>query len=169
MVSVDDEMSPLQIHSPFDEGMHDGQGLFLVGSIVSFVGVHLARGECDRLGSLALVLHEDISYSKVRGIGGDSERKFWVRDAEDRSFGHAFLQVFEGFGGLRCPKEGGILVGEVSEGCGNLGISFDESLVVVAEAEEGLHLLDVGRSGPLLDSFDFLGISGDTLGGDDMT
>jgi hypothetical protein len=136
MVSVDDEMSPLQIHSPFDEGMHDGEGLFLMGSIVSFMGVHLAGGECNRLGSLAFVLHEDCSYSKVRCIGGDSEGEFWVRNAEDGGFSHASFQVFKGFCGLRCPEEGGVLVGEVGEWCSNLGISLDESSIVVAEAEE---------------------------------
>ena len=100
MVSVDDEMSTLQIHSPFDEGMHDGESFFFMDSVVSFVGVHLARGECDRLRTLAFVLHEDSSYGKVGGISGDSEREFGVRDAEDRGVSHASFQVFKGFSGL---------------------------------------------------------------------
>ena len=57
MISEHYEVPPLQIHLPFAESMHDGEGLFLMGSIVSFMRVHLAGGEGNRLGTLALVLH----------------------------------------------------------------------------------------------------------------
>jgi hypothetical protein len=53
--------------------MHDGEGFFLMGSIISFMRVHLVGGECDRLRSLALILHEDSSYCKVRSISGYCE------------------------------------------------------------------------------------------------
>src|SRR5215217_149634 len=100
--------------------MHDGEGFFLMGSIILFMRVHLSGGECDRLRSLALILHKDSSYCKVRSIGGYSERQVRVRDAEDWGANHSFLEVFEGFHCLRSPDEGDIFVCEVSHGCCNL-------------------------------------------------
>src|SRR3954469_147998 len=108
MICVDNEVSPLQIHTPFAEGMHDGEGFFLMGSVVEFMDIHLAGGESDRLGSLALVLHKNSTNSKVGCISGYCEGKFWVQDAEDRSFSHALLQFFEGFHSLRCPEKRGV-------------------------------------------------------------
>src|SRR3954462_14809525 len=113
MICIDDEVSPLQIHTPFAEGMHDGEGFFLMGSIVEFVDIHLAGGESDRLGSLALVLHKNCTNGEVRCISGHCEGKFQVRNAEDRSFSHALLQFLEGFSSSRCPKERGVLVSEI--------------------------------------------------------
>ena len=133
VVSVDDEVSPLQIHTPFAEGMHDGEGFFLMSSVVEFVDIHLAGGESDRLGSLALILHKNGTNSEVRCISGYCEGEFRVRNAEDRSFGHAFLQFFESFGSSGCPEEGSVFVGEIGQGCSNLGVAFDEPSVVVAE------------------------------------
>ena len=133
MVGVDDEVSPLQIHMPFAEGMHDGEGFFLMGGVVEFVDIHLAGGESDRLGSLALILHEDSTNSEIRCISGHCERQFRVRNAKDRGFSHVFLQLFEGFSSSGSPKEGSVFVSEVGQGHGNLGIAFDESSVVIAE------------------------------------
>src|SRR3954463_8219098 len=114
MVCVDEEVSPLQIHTPFAEGMHDGEGFLLMGSVVEFVDIHLAGGESDRLGSLTLILHENRTNSKVGCISGHRERKFWVRNTEDRSFRHALLEFLEGFGSSGCPEEGSVLVSKIS-------------------------------------------------------
>ena len=113
MVGKNDKVSPLQIHPPFTEGMHDGEGLFLMGSVVEFMDVHLAGGESNRLGSLALVLHEYGTDSKIGSIRGHCERKFRVRDAEYRGFCHTLLEFLEGFSGVGSPKKGDIFVHEV--------------------------------------------------------
>src|SRR5215218_2516496 len=97
MVCVDGEVSPLQIHMPFAEGMHDSEGFFLMGSVVKFVDIHLAGGESNWLGSLALVLHQNSANSEVGCVSGDCEGKFRVGDAKDGSFSHALLQFFESF------------------------------------------------------------------------
>jgi hypothetical protein len=133
MVGVDDEVSPLQIHTPFAEGMHDGEGFFLMSSIVKFVDIHLAGCKSNRLGSLALVLHEYSSNSKVRSIGGYCKWEFRVRDTEYRSFSHTLLEFLKRFGSARSPKKRDIFVGEIGQGCSNLGVAFDEPSVVVAE------------------------------------
>src|SRR3954465_13012020 len=114
--------------------MHDGEGFFLVGSIVEFVDIHFAGGESNRLGSLTLILHENSTNSKVGCISGHRERKFWVRNTEDRSFRHVLLEFLKGFRGSGCPEEGSVLVSEIGQRCGNLGVTFDESSVVIAEA-----------------------------------
>src|SRR6184192_3453239 len=100
VICVHDKMSSLQIHSPFDQSVHDGEGLLLMCCVISFMGVHLAGGECDRLWSLALILHENCT---------------------------------KGFSGASGPNEGNILVCDVGQWGGDLGISFDESSVVVAK------------------------------------
>src|SRR4051812_36723668 len=102
--------------------MHYSQGFLLMGCIVSFMFIHLAGHECNRLGSIALALGQDCSHSKVRGIGGDCERECGVRYAEYWGCCHAVFQLFKGFLSGGCPVEGCILVGEVSEGSSNLGV-----------------------------------------------
>src|SRR5215203_1174290 len=133
MVSVDDEMSSLQINPTFAEGVHDGKGFLFMGSIVEFIDIHLVRSESDWLRLLALVLHEYGANSEVRCIGGHCEWKFRVRNAQNRSFCHASLQLFEGFCSSWCPKEGSVLVSEICQWCGNLGVAFDEPSIVIAE------------------------------------
>ena len=56
MISIDGEVMPFKVYSPFAQGMHGYQGFLLVDCIVQFVNIHLMRCECDRLESLALVL-----------------------------------------------------------------------------------------------------------------
>ena len=41
-------------------------------------------------------------------------------------------------------------------------------MIVIAEAQEGLEFFEVGGLRPGLNSFDLLGICGDTLGGNDV-
>ena len=136
MVSEDNKVSPLQIHMPFAEGMHDGEGFFLVSGVVEFMNIHLAGSESNRLGSLALVLHKYGTNSEVRGIRGHCEGKFGVRDAEDGGFCHMFLEFLEGFSSVGSPKEGNIFVCEISQWCSNLGITFDEPSIIIAETQE---------------------------------
>src|SRR3954462_5038734 len=132
MVGEHCEVPPLEIHAPFDESMHNGQGFFLMGHVVSFMGVHLARGECNRLGSLALILHEDSSYCKVGSICGHRKGQVWIWNAEDWSCDHSCLQFFKRLFGLCGPFEWNVLVGKIRHGCCNLGVAFDESSVIVA-------------------------------------
>src|SRR3954470_9171009 len=82
MICVDDEVSPLQIHMPFAEGMHDGEGFFLMGSVVEFMDIHLAGGESDRLGSWSLscmrtapTAKSDASVVTVKGSSGSGMQR----------------------------------------------------------------------------------------------
>ena len=79
-----------------------------------------------------MILGQDCSYSKVRGVSGDSKGKCWVRNTEYRGCCHAIFQLFKGFLGGSSPIEGGILIGEVSEGSSDLGVILDKSMIIIA-------------------------------------
>ena len=60
-------------------------------------------------------------------------------------------------------------MGEVSERGGYSRVVHDELAVVIAQPQEGLEFLEVLGGGPVLDNFYLLGVSGDAVGGYDVS
>src|SRR4051812_6167571 len=129
MVGENGEWAAFEVDLPFLECVDDGQHLLLVSGIVTFGRVHFPRDECDRLGSMALVLGEHSTESKVGSISGDHEGECRVRDAEDGGLGHKGLEFLKGFLCAVGPGVGGILVGEVSEGGGDSRVVRNKTMV----------------------------------------
>ena len=55
-------------------------------------------------------------------------------------------------GGRPIPR--GVLVREMGEWDGEIGVSSNEPTVEISETEEGLHILDLPGRGPVLDDLD---------------
>src|SRR5271156_3859113 len=53
------------------------------------------------------------------------------------------------------------------ERCSDLGVAFGEASIEVGKAQKGLNFCDVPRRGSFQNSFDFVGVHGDSLGQDD--
>ena len=83
------------------------------------------------------------------GIGSDGEWGRWIRHFQDRLHTKYFLEdVKRPFASGR-PFPRGILLGEVNEGSGNVGIARDKSSVEICKAKEGSYVLDLGWGGPV--------------------
>src|SRR4051812_10892205 len=87
-----------------------------MGSVVALGRVHFPGNECDRLGPIALVLHEYSTKGKIRGISGYGEGEYWIRDAEDGCLRHEGFEFLKGGLGMVGPGVRDVFVGEVSEG-----------------------------------------------------
>jgi hypothetical protein len=168
MVSVQCERTALEINSPLGEGMDYGEEFLLICRVISFSRVHLPGGECDRLESMALILLEHGTDSKSRGIGGDNEWEYGIRDTEDRGAGQGSLQSVKGTLCLRGPEVWGVLVCELHQWGGNARIVGDEAMVVVTNAEERLQFFQCLGDGPGLNGLDLLGVGCDALIRDDV-
>ena len=136
MIRVDCEESSFQVYTPFGQGMHNGQSFLFMGCIVPLRWVHFLRCECHRLGSLALVLHEYGTHSKVRCVSGDLKREFWIGNDQHWCFSHLFLEFFHSLGTEWGPGVGSIFMGEVCQWGHKLGVVQDELSIVIAETQE---------------------------------
>src|SRR3954469_10908200 len=136
VVGVQGEGTALEIYLPLLECMDDGKEFLFVGRVVAFGGIHLTGGECDRLGSTALVLLEDSADGEAGCVSGDDKGKCRVWDAENRSAGECGSEGVEGGLGLGGPCVQGVFVRELSQGCSDAGVMGDETAVVVTNAQK---------------------------------
>ena len=105
-------------------------------------------------------LEEDGARCVVRGVSGNSEGGREVGKVKD-GFGEE--ESFEGVeGGLasRGPVPREILLGEVEEGMGDVGVIGDEAAVEIGEAKEGANIFHLGGGRPTCDSIEFDGVHG---------
>jgi hypothetical protein len=148
--------------------MDNSEEFLFVCGIVSFSWVHLLRSECNRLKSVALVLLEDGTNSKARCISGDNEGEERIGNAEDWGASQGGLQGVEGGLCLGGPQVQDVLVCELNQwGC-DARIVRDKSMVVVADAKEGLQFFQCLGDWPGLDGLDLLGVGRNALIRDDV-
>ena len=62
---------------------------------------------------------------------------------------HDIAKLLEGGLAVGCPGKGGVLFGQIKEGAGSVGETFDKAAVEVSESEKGLHLLPVAWLRPV--------------------
>src|SRR5882762_3741770 len=131
------------------EGANDGEEFFVVDVVVELRRLHGFGEESNRVPSVKKVrLFENGTKSKVTGISDNAERKGGIREGEDWSDRKG---VNEGAKSrfLRCgPNVGDIFLCESKERVCNLGVIFDEAMIKVAEAKEGLEFLNGLGLGP---------------------
>ena len=109
-------------------------------------------------------LKEDGSRRVLRGVSGNREGGREVGKVKD-GFGEE--KTFEGVkGGLarRGPVPGKVLLGEVEEGAGDIGIVRDESSVEVGETKERADVFHLGWGWPTCDAVELDGVHGQLAG-----
>ena len=138
-------------------------------SVVDIV-VPLSRGEGLReVGAwvpiaIGVSLEEDGARRMLRGIRGDRKGGREVGEVED-GFGEE--KTFEGVeGGLagRGPVPREVLLGEVEEGAGDVGVVGDESAVEVSEPKERANIFHLGWRRPVCNAVELDGIHGQLAG-----
>ena len=109
-------------------------------------------------------LKEDGARHVLRGISGNCKGGGEVGKAKD---GLGEEKTFEGVkGGLarRGPVPGKVLLGEVEEGAGDVGIVRDESPVEVGETKERANVFHLGWGWPTCDAVELDGVHGQLAG-----
>ena len=109
-------------------------------------------------------LEEDGARRMLRGVRGNGEGGGEVGEAKDR-FGEE--EAFEGIeGGLarRGPVPGEVLLGEVKERAGNIGIIGNESSVEIGEAKERASIFHLGWGWPTCNPIKFDRVHGQLAG-----
>ena len=117
--------------------------------------------------AVGIGLEEDSARRMFRRVCSNGKRGGEVREMED-GFGEE--EVFEGIkGGLtrRGPVPGEVLLGEIEEGAGNVGVVRDEVSVGIGEAEERANIFHLGWGRPVCDPIKFDWIHGQLAGFDD--
>ena len=105
-------------------------------------------------------LEEDSARRIFRSIGGDGEGGGEVRKVKD---GFQEEKVFQGIEGRLTqggPIPGEVLLGEVNEGTGDVGVVRDKVSVEVGKAEEGVNVLYFGGGRPARDTVEFNRVHG---------
>ena len=100
-------------------------------------------------------LEEDSAGCILRGIGGDSEGGGEVREVKDGFREEKAFQGIEGRLTQGGPIPGEVLLGEINEGMGDIGVVRDKVLVEIGEAEEGANVLYLGRGKPTCNTVEF--------------
>ena len=105
-------------------------------------------------------LEEDSARRMFGRVCGNSKRGGEVREMEN-GFGEE--EAFEGIeGGLarRGPVPGEVLLGEIKEGAGDIGVVRDEASVEIGEAKERANIFHLGWGRPARDPVKFDWIHG---------
>ena len=110
--------------------------------------------------TVGVSLEEDSAGRVFRRIGGNGERGREVGEAEDWFGEEEVFKRIEGRLTRRGPIPGEVLLGEVKEGTGDVGIVGDESSVEVGEPKERANVFHLGRSRPTCDSIEFYWVHG---------
>ena len=109
-------------------------------------------------------LEEDGARRMFRGVRGDGEGSGEVGEVKD-GFGEE--KAFEGVeGGLarRGPIPGEVLLGEVEEGAGDVGVVGDEPTVEVGESKERANIFHLSWRRPVCDAVELDGVHGQLAG-----
>ena len=162
------EWGTMEIVTPRLQGANDGKKFAIIDIVIPF-----SEGEGLRqVGTwvpvaIGVGLEEDGARRMFGGVRGDSKRGGEVREVENR-FGEE--ETFEGVeGGLarRGPVPGEVLLGEIEEGAGDIGVVGDEASVEIGEAKERANVFHLGWGRPACDPIKFDWIHGQLAGFDD--
>src|SRR6201981_3166475 len=154
MVSDDIHQSgrAFQIVTPGAESLEDGEELLIMGIVIEFRSGQHPRIERDQTNLTILTTNgNDTGNGVVRGI--DFHNDGVVRQPMSQNGGGS-EGIFEALeSNVTVIREGprDSLPGKAGKGNHNLGVLMDEAAVEVRKTEEGLHVLDFTRLGPVLD------------------
>ena len=93
-------------------------------------------------------------------VGGNGERGGQVGEVENR---FREEEAFEGVKGRltrRGPVPGEVLLGEVKERAGDVGVVRNETSVEIGKSKERANIFHLGRGGPTCDSVEFHWVHG---------
>ena len=93
---------------------------------------------------------ENTSDDIVRGVCLYDDGSIWNPMGEDRSRGEGVFEVLEGRATGVTEVPGNTFVGEAGQRSDDTGVIIYETPVKIHKAEEGLHILDLPRLGPVL-------------------
>ena len=162
------EGGAMKIVAPRFRSTNDGKEF----AVINIVGPFGRREGLREVGAgvpvaVGVSLKEDSARCVFRGVRGDSEGGGEVGEVKD-GFGEE--KMLEGLkGGLtrRGPVPGKVLLGEVEERAGDVGVVGDESSVEIGKAKERANVFHLGWYGPICDAVEFDGVHGQLAGFND--
>ena len=105
--------------------------------------------------AVGICLKEDGARCVFRGVCGDGEGGGEVREMKDGFGEEKTFERVEGGLARRGPIPGEVLLGEVKEGSGDIGIVRDESSVEIGETKERANIFHLSWCGPTCDAIKF--------------
>ena len=110
--------------------------------------------------SIGISLEKDGARCGFRGIRSNGEGSGKVGEMEDRFGQEEAFQGLEGrlAGGGPVPRQ--VLLGEVDERAGDVGVVRDKSAIKISKAKEGAYVLDFGRGRPAGNAVELDGVHG---------
>ena len=159
------EGGTMEIVAPRFQGANDGKEFAVIDIVVPFGG-----GEgLQQVGAgvpiaVGVSLEENGARCVFRGVCGNSEGGGEVREVKD-GFGEE--ETFEGLkGGLarRGPVPGEVLLGEIEEREGDVGVVRDESSVEVGKSKERANIFHLSWCRPACDAVEFDRVHGQLAG-----
>ena len=102
-----------------------------------------------------------------RCVSGNGERGREVGELEDRLCKEEAFKRVEGRLARGGPIPGEVLLGEVKEGAGDIGVVGNEPSIEVGESKERADIFHLGWGGPTRDSVEFNWVHGQLAGFDD--
>ena len=142
--------STFKVVSPISESFVDGEEFLVVNVVVEFSSGQSSGVERYRMKLRAIVgvSGQNSGDSVVGGISLNNERKTRNEASKDWSTSESFLECTEGFLASVVEDPGDILARESDQRYDLIGVLGNEPSVEIAEAKEGLDILNFLRFGP---------------------
>ena len=147
------------------QGMDDGKEFPVIDVIVSFCrDEQLREVGIGMPVTVQVGLKEDCAGGILRGVHGDGKGFGKIKKVKDKVRKEESFQSVKGLLTSRGPISAIVLFCKVKEGKSDSGIVRDESMVEIGEAQEGLHVFDLGWGGPGSDVIEFDWVHGELTG-----
>src|ERR1700746_1970856 len=141
-----------QIVTPGADSLEDGEELLIVGIVVEFRSGQRPGTERDRTNLTILTMNgNDTGNGIVRGIGFHNDGVVRQPMSQNGGGSEGVFEALESNATVIRERPRDSLPSKAGKGNHNLGVLVDEAMVEVCKTEEGLHVLDFTRLGPVLD------------------
>ena len=149
--NINQSCGAFKIMAPGPKSLMDSKELLVMGVIVELWS-RQSLGIVDNRSDLLIrtTNGENASDGIVRGVCFYDDRSVQNPMDEDRSGGEGVFEVLKGRAAGVTEVLGNTFAGEVGQRSDNTGVVIYKMPVEICKAEEGLHILDLPRLGPVL-------------------